>query len=142
MKRAIILAAGLLLTAMPAVAQSKAAIQRLNDQWALAFNKGDAAALAAMYTPDAYVLPAGADMVQGRSAIQNFWSGATQQLGDGKLTTIDVQPLGRSAAREVGTFSFKTKGQTSEEVVGKYAVVWRKLGNQWLLATDIWNMNK
>ena len=117
-------------------------IQRLNDQFVAAFNKGDAAAMSGMYAPDAYVLPAGADMLQGRAAIQNFWAQTAQQLGDAKLTTLDVLPLGRTAAREIGTFSFKSKGQNPQDIVGKYAVVWRKIGGQWLLATDIWNMNK
>jgi len=94
------------------------------------------------YAPDACVLPAGADMLQGRAAIQNFWAQTAQQLGDAKLTTLDVLPLGRTAAREIGTFSFKSKGQNPQDIVGKYAVVWRKIGGQWLLATDIWNMNK
>jgi uncharacterized protein (TIGR02246 family) len=142
MSRVMLVAAGLLLIAAPAMGQSKAVVQRLDDQWAAAFNKGDAAALTAMYTDDAYVLPPGADLVQGKGAIQNLWSQTVQQLGDAKLTTLDVQPLGRSAAREVGTFTAKKKGQTPEQVDGKYVVVWRKVNGQWLLATDIWNMNK
>jgi uncharacterized protein (TIGR02246 family) len=136
------LAGCLVLAAGPAWAQSKAVIQRLNDQFVAAFNKGDAAAMATMYAPDAYVLPAGADMLQGRAAIQNFWAQTAQQLGDAKLTTLDVLPLGRTAAREIGTFSFKSKGQNPQDIAGKYAVVWRKIGGQWLLAADIWNMNK
>jgi ketosteroid isomerase-like protein len=64
------------------------------------------------------------------------------QLGDAKLNTIDIQSLGPGAAREIGTFSFKTKAQPPQEVTGKYVVVWRKMGGQWQLATDIWNMNK
>ena len=49
MKHRMILLAGLMLVAAaPALAQSKAEIQKLNDQWADAFNKGDAAAVAAM----------------------------------------------------------------------------------------------
>ena len=72
MRRIAILALCLGLLSAPALAQSKAAIQKLNDQWAAAFNKGDAAAVAAMYTSDAYVLPAGAPMVQGRAAIDTL----------------------------------------------------------------------
>lgn len=55
-----------------------------------------------MYTEDAYVLPPGADIVKGRAAIEAFWKQAVQQFGDAKLTTIDVLPLSRSAAREIG----------------------------------------
>jgi len=143
MRRILLLATWLtLIGTAPAMAQSKAAIQKLNDQWVAAFNKGDAAALAAMYTEDAYVLPAGADMVRGTNAIMSFLGEVTKQLGDAKLTTVDVLPLGRTAAREIGTFSFKTKGATPQEVVGKYAVVWRRVSGQWKLGTDIWNMNK
>jgi ketosteroid isomerase-like protein len=65
-----------------------------------------------------------------------------EQLSDAKLTTVDVNRSGRHAAREIGTFSFKTKAQPPEQVTGKYVVVWRKMGGQWQLAADIWNMNK
>ncbi len=132
----------LVLLAAPAVAQTKPVIQKLNDEWVASFNKGDSHALSLLYTEDAYVLPAGAEMVHGRQAIQGFLDGAMKQLGDGRLTTVDVQPLGPDAAREIGTFSFKTKGNQPEEVTGKYVVVWRKVGDQWKLATDIWNTNK
>ncbi len=133
---------GLFAASASAFAQDKETIQKLNDRFTAAFNRGDVAAVAAMYAEDAYLLPAGADMVQGRQAIETFWRQAAQQLGDAKLMTRDVQPLGGRAAREIGTFSFKTKAQPPEEMVGKYVVVWRKAGGQWRLATDIWNLNK
>jgi uncharacterized protein (TIGR02246 family) len=126
----------------PALAQNKATIEKLNDVWTAAFNKGDAAAVAALYTEDAYVLPPGSAMVKGRAAIEAFWRQAAQQMSDAKLTTVDVLPLGRSAAREIGTVALKTKSQPPQEVVGKYVVVWRKIGRDWKLATDIWNTDK
>ncbi len=126
----------------PALAQNKATIEKLNDVWTAAFNKGDAAAVAALYTEDAYVLPPGSAMVKGRAAIEAFWRQAAQQMTDAKLTTLDVLPLGRSAAREIGTVTLKTKSQPPQEVVGKYVVVWRKIGRDWKLATDIWNTDK
>jgi uncharacterized protein (TIGR02246 family) len=132
----------LLLLAAPAMAQSKTAIQKLEDQWGAAFNKGDAGAVAAMYTDDAYALPAGAPMAKGRADIQTFWAAAMQQLGDVKCTTVDVKPLGRSAAREIGTCAFKTKGASPQDGALKYAVVWQKVNGQWMLNTDIWNMDK
>ena len=95
-----------------------------------------------MYAEDAYVLPPGSDIVKGRAAIEAFWRQAAQQMTDAKLTTLDVLPLGRNAAREIGTVSLKTKSQPPQEVVGKYAVVWRKIDGRWKLATDIWNANK
>jgi ketosteroid isomerase-like protein len=61
------------------------------------------------------------------------------QVSDPKVTTLDVKRLGPSAAREIGTFSLKTKGPNPKEVTGKYVVVWEKVGKDWKLATDIWN---
>ncbi|TMJ64897.1 MAG: SgcJ/EcaC family oxidoreductase [Alphaproteobacteria bacterium] len=138
----IVMIIGCLSLGAPALAQNKTTIEKLNDAWTAAFNKGDAAAVAALYTEDAYVLPPGSSMVKGRAAIEAFWRQAAQQMTDAKLTTVDVLPLGRSAAREVGTVTLKTKSQPPQEVVGKYVVVWRKIGRDWKLATDIWNTDK
>jgi uncharacterized protein (TIGR02246 family) len=142
MWRIAIIAGCLTLVAAPASAQDKATIVKLNDAWAAAFNKGDASAVAAMYTEDAFVLPPGAEMVKGRAAIEAFWRQAAQQMGDAKLTTVDVLPLGPRAAREIGTVSLKSKSQPPQEITAKYAVVWRKVGGKWKLATDIWNTSK
>jgi uncharacterized protein (TIGR02246 family) len=122
--------------------QDKATIQKLIDAFAEAFNRGDTASMATMYTEDAYLLPPQADMMRGRAAIQQFWQAASEQIGDMKLTIVDVEPLGSDAAREIGTVTARTKVQPQQEVVGKYVVVWRKVGNDWKLATDIWNFNK
>jgi len=138
----IVVIIGCLSVGSPALAQNRATIEKLNDAWTAAFNKGDAAAVATLYTEDAYVLPPGSAMVKGRAAIEAFWRQAAQQMTDAKLTTLDVLPLGRSAAREIGTVTLKTKSQPPQEVVGKYAVVWRKVGRDWKLATDIWNTDK
>lgn len=138
----IVMIIGLLSLGAPALAQNKATIEKLNDVWTAAFNKGDAAAVAALYTEDAYVLPPGSAMVKGHAAIEAFWRQAAQQMGDAKLTTVDVLPLGRSAAREIGTVTLQTKSQPPQQIVGKYVVVWRKVGRDWKLATDIWNTDK
>jgi uncharacterized protein (TIGR02246 family) len=142
MPRLSAIAIPLMLLTTSAAAQSKPTIQKLNDAWMAAFDKGDSHALAELYTKDAYVLPAGGEMIHGRQAVQGFWDSMMRQIGDGTLTTIDIEPLGPDAAREIGTFSFKKKGNAPEEVNGKYVVVWRKVNDQWKLATDIWNMNK
>ena len=140
--RRVLLIAAFCLVAAPGYAQDKATIEKLNDAFAQAFNTGDMATLGGMYTSDAYLLPPQADLMRGRDAIQTFWKAAGEQVGDLKLTAVDVKPLGSDAAREVGTFTLKTKGQQQQEVAGKYVVVWQKVGNDWKLATDIWNMNK
>ena len=126
----------------PAAAQDKATIERLNDAFETAFNKGEFSALASMYTEDAHLLPPGAQITKGRAAIQSFWSKASESVGDLKLTTVDVKSLGGDAAQEIGAFTLKTKAQPPQDVSGKYVVIWQKVGTDWKLATDIWNADK
>jgi uncharacterized protein (TIGR02246 family) len=125
----------------PAMAQ-KAEIEAVNVKWMEFFNKGDFAGVASLYTDDATAFPPGSGMVKGRSAIEAMWKSAAEQISDPKVTTLDVKPLGQFAAREIGTFSLKTKGPAPQEVTGKYVVVWEKVGSDWKLAIDIWNDGK
>jgi uncharacterized protein (TIGR02246 family) len=141
MRRIALVIAFLTGLAAPAVAQ-KAEIEAMNAKWIELFNKGDFAGVASLYTDDATAFPPGSGMLKGRAAIGAMWKGMAEQVGDPKLTTLDVKPLGPSAAREIGTFSLKTKGPTPQEVTGKYVVVWEKVGTDWKLATDIWNDGK
>lgn len=135
---AIVFLAGLI---APAFAQ-KAEIAAMNAKWMELFNKGDFAGVASLYTDDATAFPPGSGMVKGKAAIAAMWKGMAEQVSDPKVTTIDVKRLGRFAAREIGTFSLKTKGPTPQEVTGKYVVVWEKVGRDWKLAADIWNDGK
>jgi uncharacterized protein (TIGR02246 family) len=125
----------------PAFAQT-AEIEAVNTKWMEFFNKGDFVGIASLYTEDATAFPPGSGMVKGRAAIGAMWKGMAEQVGDPKVTTLDVKPLGPSAAREIGTFSLKTKGPTPQEVTGKYVVVWEKVNGDWKLAADIWNDGK
>jgi uncharacterized protein (TIGR02246 family) len=125
----------------PASAQ-KAEIEAVNAKWTEFFNKGDFAGVASLYTADAVAFPPGSPMVHGQAAIGAMWKSMAEHVSDPKLTTLDVKPLGPSAAREIGTVSLKTKGSTPQEVTVKYVVVWEKVGNDWKLAADIWNDGK
>ncbi|PSC03282.1 DUF4440 domain-containing protein [Alsobacter soli] len=130
------------LSAVSASAQDKAAITKLNDAFEAAFKKGDFAAVGSMYAEDAFLLPSGSPMIHGRSKIQGYWTEAAKTIGDLKLTTEDVKPLGESSAREIGTFTLASKGEPRQEMSGKYVVIWEKSGGAWKLATDIWNSDK
>jgi uncharacterized protein (TIGR02246 family) len=125
----------------PVFAQ-KAEIDAVNAKWVEFFNKGHFAGVASLYTEDATAFPPGSAMVKGRPAIGTMWKSMAEKVTDPQLMTLDVKPLGPSAAREIGTFSLKTKGPTPQEVTGKYVVVWEKVGGDWKLAADIWNEGK
>jgi uncharacterized protein (TIGR02246 family) len=125
-------------TSGPAMAQ-KAEIEAANAKWIELFNKGDFAGIGSLYADDATALPPGSAMVRGNTAIGTMWKKVSEEVEDPKLVTLDVKPLGPSAAREIGTFKLKTKGPNPKDMTGKYVVVWEKVGNDWKLATDIWN---
>jgi uncharacterized protein (TIGR02246 family) len=125
----------------PAFAQ-QAEIEAVNAKWVDFFNNGDFAGVASLYTEDATAFPPGSGMVKGRAAIEAMWKSVAEQVSNPIFTTLDVKPLGPSAAREIGTFSLKTKARTPQAVTGKYLVVWEKIGSDWKLAADIWNDGK
>jgi len=130
--------AGLVASAFAQMAE----IEAMNAKWIDLFNKGDFAGVASLYTDDATAFPPGSGMVKGRVGIEAMWKGLAEKVGDPRFATLDVKSLGPSAAREIGTFSLKTKGPNPKEVTGKYVVVWEKIGSEWKLATDIWNEGK
>jgi uncharacterized protein (TIGR02246 family) len=135
----VIVLAGML--GVPAFAQ-QADIKAVNAKWIELFNKGDFAGVASLYTEDATAFPPGSPMAKGRAAIEAMWKKMAEQVSDPKITTLDLKSLGPSAAREIGTFSLKTKGASPRELTGKYLVVWEKVGSDWKLAADIWNDGK
>jgi len=149
MSRALVLL--FLLTAMPMVGGYAATpsdigpqIDAANKAWIAAYGKGDASALAALYTDTATVLPAGADMVSGHDAIVKFMQAAIASgLKITTLTTVAIDHRG-SVAREIGRFAGSAPGPDKQmmPVEGKYVVYWKKVKGVWKLDTDIWNMNK
>ena len=111
---------------VPAAAQ-KVAIEAANAKWVEFFNKGDFDGVASLYTTDATAFPPGSAMVRGRAAIGTMWKNMAEQVSDPKVTTLDVKRLGPSAAREIGTFSLKTKGPNPKEVRGNMSWSGRRL---------------
>jgi ketosteroid isomerase-like protein len=143
--KAALVAAALLIASVPALAEDlKVEIQRDNDNFTQAFNKGDAAAVARMYTEHANALPPGAPIASGRAAIQTLWQGAIEGgYKNLSLTATSVERYG-SAAREIGRFSLDAPDAQKNivKVEGKYVVIWKHEHDGWMLDTDIWNMNK
>jgi uncharacterized protein (TIGR02246 family) len=120
------------------------AVEAGNAKWIAAFNQGDAAAVAALYTEGATLMPPNSEMIEGREGVQNFWHGAIQSgLKNASLTTVAVQASGETAY-EIGKFSLTAhaQGQDPQVVSGKYVVVWQKGSDgAWKLHVDIWNSN-
>ena len=119
----------------------RAAIEQAGVRFAEAYGRGDAKAVAAFYTEDAIAFPPGAAMVKGRQAIQQMWQ-ETMDSGVKSLsfTVIDVGASG-DLAHETGTalMTIQPAGKEPTTASVKYVVVWKKQGNDWKLARDIWN---
>ncbi len=142
MKVAVV-AALVALAASPCVAQTAAfEIEKAEQQYLKAVNEGDAAALARLSTERAILLPPNADMIEGREAIKEYWRSVfAAGLRDVSLRTLRVDEYGGDAAREIGRV--RLNAPTPRDVLeGKYVIVWRKMGEIWLLDSAIWNFTR
>jgi len=117
------------------------AIETTNKRFIEVFNKGDAVAVAGMYTSDARVLPPNSQTIEGRENIQTFWQEfITMGVKIVELETVQVEARG-DTAYELGQYTLtipQAGGQTIRDQ-GKYLVVWKRVGRGWKLAVDIWN---
>ena len=143
MKRQLLVTLLIIFTASITEAQQSArtAIEANTKQFTEAFNKGDAAAVANLYTMDARLLPPNSEMVEGRPNIQKFWQGAmTAGVKMVSLETVHVETQG-NVAIEIGryTTTMPGAGGTTTTDKGKYVVVWKREGESWKLAIDIFN---
>jgi uncharacterized protein (TIGR02246 family) len=123
----------------------KATIDANNAAWSAAANRGDAAGVAALYTENANMLPPDMDIQHGRAAIeQTVASFGKAGVRNFALTAVDVAQVGPDTAREIGRFTVDVPGPRKRliPIAGKYVVVWKRVGDKWLLDTDIWNKNK
>lgn len=129
----------------PAVdtAAVRQAIEDGGTAWETAALAGDAAALTALYTEDAILLPPNAPRAVGSAAIQTAF---TELLAVAPFTAIDIVTDGVevSAAGDMawahGTYtSTNTVAGVPYEDTGKWANVSENRDGQWLMVVDIWN---
>jgi len=115
----------------------QAAIEAANELFMATFNRGDAAALADLYTENGQLLPAGSDFVTGKEAIRNFWQ-AIMDMGikSAALETIEVEGHGDTAIDE-GKYTLRGESGSVLDR-GKYIVIWKQQAGQWKLHRDIW----
>jgi ketosteroid isomerase-like protein len=99
---------------------------------------GGAKGSGAFFAEDANLLPPGPDNIKGPAAIEAFWVAAAEHFTNVRLTTIDAAQLSPDFIREIGTYYAEPKVQGGTVLSGKYVFVWRKVGGDWKIWTDIW----
>lgn len=116
------------------------AIGMANQTFETTFAKGDAAGMANLYTQEAMLLPTGSAILQGRTAIEQFWQGAMDAgIKGAYLKTIELEDQGDTAI-EVGNYTL-TNASGKDLDHGKYMVVWKQEEGNWKLHRDIFNSN-
>jgi uncharacterized protein (TIGR02246 family) len=112
-----------------------------NKEFMNAFKRGDATAMANLYTAEAQLLPANSDFVRGTAAIRAFWQGVIDLgLKDASLETIEAEAHGDTAI-EVGRYRLLAGGGAVADS-GKYVVVWKNDRGTWKLHRDIWTTSQ
>ena len=116
----------------------QAAIRAVDDDFEAAFETGNAAEIAELYTDDGMLLPAGSDVVQGKKGIAAFWQGAMDMgIKHATLEITEIEQHGDTAI-DVGRYTLSgSVGQVIDQ--GKYVVIWKHEDGTWKLHRDIWN---
>jgi len=107
-----------------------------------AFNRGDAAGVAAYYTEEARFLPPNAEKITGKQGIQAAWQ-HNMDIGvkEADLEIVELIPMGENYACDVGKYKLRIEpgpGVTVEDT-GKYVVIWKHDGESWKMDIDIFN---
>lgn len=121
-------------------ASARTAIEASNAQFVVHFKAGHGDSVAAFYTEDGRVMAPNLPAAAGRQAIAQAMA-----MGAGSptltLATESVVANGTLAV-ELGTYGITLTVPGLPKPItdsGKYLVSWRKVGDRWLMAADIWN---
>jgi uncharacterized protein (TIGR02246 family) len=94
-----------------ALADTATDVKAVYAAWDAAFNKGDAQAVAALYTDDAILLPPSHVVIKGRADVEKFASGLFEiGMASHQLELIEVTVDGADTIAAVATWSVKHKG--------------------------------
>jgi uncharacterized protein (TIGR02246 family) len=108
-----------------------------------ALGRGDAAAAASLYADDGRLLTSAADLLTGRSEIEEYWrTGIAFGLARLELQTIELTVADRLAV-EIGRYAFALDGGGGATVeCGKYVALHRRRADgTWRRAIDVFTSN-
>lgn len=119
------------------------AINALSDQWIVAFNQGDAAAVAAFYTEEGKRIPPNQPMVVGKESIQD-WIQTSLDLGIGDLqVTVTEISIDGDMAYIIGSYTLTIQPDDGDATSdsGNYVELLKRENGTWKIITDIFNSN-
>ena len=122
------------------------ALDKLAEEFAVAFNAKDAAKISAFYTDDAVVMPPGQPVVIGRENIEAYYErGFEDDIADFRIKPVESKISGdqafeagmsRLTQRSTASLASANPPVTS---TGKYLVVFKRVNGTWKIAYDIFN---
>jgi ketosteroid isomerase-like protein len=135
--------AGVILLASACATEHKdvsADINAANKIFTEAFNQGNPKDVAANYASNAKLFPANSEVIEGQSAIEEFWK-SVMEMGIEKvqLETVSADAAGDMAVEEGRYKLFMQGDQLADQ--GKYIVTWKKDNGKWKMYHDIWTTN-
>ena len=124
-----------------AASSDEAALRAQTTSWEKADGAADATALAALSAEDADLRPPGVPPVNGRAAIEQFFTkDAAAAKGAGAVFALNPKTdvgVSGNMGWESGTYKVTVKGAVVE--TGKFLSVSRKKDGKWLYIRDTWN---
>jgi uncharacterized protein (TIGR02246 family) len=108
------------------------------DAWIERYAAHDAAGVAALYTPDAQLLPPDQQIVAGRAAIREYVA-RTNPPGAPipEIATVETRVFGDYAHRQG---SYRLQGAADgAPATGKFIELWKQVDGKWLIHRDIWS---
>jgi uncharacterized protein (TIGR02246 family) len=117
------------------------AIRRMGDESARHWNAEDLDGVAAVYAADAVYLPPRHEAVHGRGAIREYLKAPLSHGVSDLAFEVTYIKQHRPIAWDVGAYRMTIPQDegTKREDHGKYLTVWRRVGQQWLIAADAWS---
>ncbi|HYG85329.1 MAG TPA: DUF4440 domain-containing protein [Azospirillum sp.] len=110
-------------------------------KWDEAFNKGDAAGLAKMYSPKGTIQPPGSPPVTGEQNIQQFWATTIGKgFGQHKVTVQQADAKG-DMGYAYGRWQATGPGEggAKKQYEGNWANVLERQGGEWKTVLHAWN---
>jgi uncharacterized protein (TIGR02246 family) len=117
------------------------AIREVGRKWEKMFADKDSSGMAALFADDGWEIPPNSKPMKGPDEVRKGFGGMVQ-LKDVKLTfsptDIAVAESGDLAA-ERGTYQISWTGPKGKKIEdhGNYVTVWKKVGGQWKVLSDI-----